>query len=233
MKQIESCIRLQHYLGAETILPDMHNWPISPDFCVLLINLVEQNDYDAVIEFGSGTSTLIIAKALARVGQRQNAIPSPLLSFDHLPEYGEKTEKLLKQAGLNESVNVTVAPLAPWSDGQLEYRYYDCDQALQAFKALVPDRPLRLLVMVDGPPAATGRHARYPALPKVLAVFGDRSDIHFLLDDYLRAEEQEIAAAWLELLKQRGVEAKQMEFNNLEKKACMIEVKPNAVSVEK
>lgn len=233
MKQIESCIRLQHYLGADIILPDMHNWPISPDFGVLLINLVEQNGYDAVIEFGSGTSTLILAKALERVGQRHNVTPAPLLSFDHLDEYGEKTEKLLKQAGLSQYAKVVVASLAPWSDDNGEYAYYSCDQALQEFKARLPEQPLRILVMVDGPPAATGKHARYPALPKILEVFDDRNAVHFLLDDYLRTEEQEIAVAWLELLKKQELPATRIEFNKLEKKACIIDVMPVVVEGEK
>lgn len=228
MKQIESCIRLQHYLGSEVILPDLHNWPISPDFGVLLINLVEQNNYDAVIEFGSGTSTLILAKALERVGKRQNATPAPLLSFDHLDEFGEKTEKLLKQAGLSQYAKVVVAPLAPWSDDTGDYAYYSCNQALQEFKAHLPERPLRILVMVDGPPAATGKHARYPALPKILNVFDANNVVHFLLDDYLRSEEQEIAALWLEVLKRRKMPATRTEFNKLEKKACAIEVMPAA-----
>lgn len=116
MKQIEVCIRLQHYLGPETLLPDVHNWPISPDLGVLLINLVEQNEYDAVIEFGSGTSTLILAKALDRVARREGVDRLPLLSFDHLQEYAEKTKKILKQAGLSKHVDVVLAPLTPWTD---------------------------------------------------------------------------------------------------------------------
>jgi len=92
----------------------MHNWPISPDFGVLLINLVEQNGYDGVVEFGSGTSTLILAKALDRVARRDGTTSSPLLSFDHLTEYAERTENLLKNARLLERTKVSLAPLAPW-----------------------------------------------------------------------------------------------------------------------
>lgn len=227
MKQIEACIRLQHYLGPETLLPDVHNWPISPDFGVLLINLVEQNEYDAVIEFGSGTSTLILAKALDRVARREGRDPSPLLSFDHLQEYAEKTKKILRQAGLVNHVDVVTAPLSPWKDENSEqYSYYACDEALQALKGTLPETEAKILVLVDGPPAATGKHARYPALPKVLGVFSGNYTIHFLLDDYLRAEEREIAARWLGKLKEQKLAHTQTEINNLEKKACLIEVLP-------
>lgn len=225
MKQIESCIRLQHYLGPDTILPDVHNWPISPDLGVLLINLVEQNEYDAVIEYGSGTSTLILAKALDRVARREGRDSSPLLSFDHLQEYAEKTRKILKQAGLVNHVDVVTAPLSPWKDENGEqYSYYACDEALQALKSALPEIETKILVLVDGPPAATGKHARYPALPKVLGMFSGACTVHFLLDDYLRAEEREIAARWLGRLKEQKLAYTQTEINNLEKKACLIEV---------
>lgn len=227
MKQIESCIRLQHYLGTDIILPDMHNWPISPDFGVFLINLVEQNEYDAVIEFGSGTSTLILAKALERVGRRNGGQPAPLLSFDHLEKYGEKTQKLIKAAGLTEHVRVVVAPLVPWKDESGEFSYYACEEALRSFKHGLTKAASRLLVILDGPPAATGKYARYPALPKVLDVFSGSESVQFLLDDYLRKEEQEIAGQWLELLTKQKVRCTRNEINNLEKKACLIEVSPN------
>lgn len=226
MKQIEACIRLQHYLGADIILPDMHNWPISPDFGVLLIHLVEQNGYQGVIEFGSGTSTLIAAKALERVARRGGASPAPLLSFDHLQEYRDKTQSLINQAGLAAHTNIVLAPLAAWLDaGGDQFSYYACDEALHMFKQQLPASGARVLVIVDGPPAATGKHARYPALPKVLDNLGQTYSIDFLLDDYLRSEEQEVAARWLEFLSDLNLTHTRTEFNNLEKKACLIEVR--------
>lgn len=234
MKQIEACIRLQHYLGDDIVLPDLHNWPISPDFGVLLINLVEQHNYDAVIEFGSGTSTLLLAKALDRVGRRKQCASSPLLSFDHLSEYGEKTKTLLKQAGLMEYTNVVLAPLTAWQDESGEqFSYYTCDEALREFKRQLPDAAARLLVVVDGPPASMGRHARYPALKKVLAAFNEKDSFHFLLDDYLRTDEQEIVARWVKMLGDQKIPCHRTEFNNLEKKACLVEVNPVNTEGEK
>lgn len=226
MKQIEACIRLQHYLGGDTMLPDMHNWPISPDFGVLLINLIELHDYDGVIEFGSGTSTLILAKALERTSRRDGQGASVLLSFDHLQEYAEKTQKLLRQARLDEYAKVVLAPLTLWQDDNEEqFSFYACGEALHTYRSGLPDTARKLLVIVDGPPSATGKHARYPALPRVLEEFSGNYVIDFLLDDYLRADEQEIAARWLDKLKAWKLSHTRTEFNNLEKKACLIEVR--------
>lgn len=224
-KQIESSIRLQHYLGESVVLPDMHNWPISPDFGVLLINLVERNSYDAVIEFGSGTSTVILSKALSRVASRDNSLQAPLLSFDHLQEYAEKTTGLLKQSGLQKNVTVSLAPLTEWQGSEHgKYSYYSCQKALLELAKSLPNRPLKVLVVVDGPPAATGPLARYPAMPVVMSALPEATKIDFLMDDYLRKEEQEIVSRWVQLLTQQQRKVSKTEFNKLEKKACLIEV---------
>jgi len=44
-----------------------------------------------------------------------------------------------------------------------------------------PPTGLRVLVIVDGPPAATGPHARYPAGPLVLQHFAG-AQIDFLME---------------------------------------------------
>lgn len=226
VRQVEACIRLQHYLGPEVMLPEVHNWPISPDFGVLLIQLVEDHEYDAVIEFGSGTSTLILAKALHRVAQRKGQPhPSPLLSFDHLEQYRHRAEWNLVKAGLTQHCRVELAPLAPWhSRLGTEFSYYACDQALQQLRPKLKDEGAKVLVVVDGPPAGTCQHARFPALPKVLDVLGIEQVMHFLMDDYIRKDEQEIVTAWEAELSARQLSYTRTELNGLEKKACLLEV---------
>ena len=53
------------------------------------------------------------------------------------------------------------------------------------------------LLFVDGPPAATGHHARWPAVP----LLADRMAVggRVVLDDLIRDEEKEILARWQEL----------------------------------
>ncbi|MBE6035982.1 MAG: hypothetical protein E7222_14990 [Clostridiales bacterium] len=52
-----------------------------------------------------------------------------------------------------------------------------------------------MLVIVDGPPGATGKNARYPAVPITMKYFSATS-IDFILDDYNRNDEKEIAKIW-------------------------------------
>jgi len=225
VRQIESFIRLQHYLGPDVLMPEVHNWPISPDLGVLLIKLVEQHAYDAVIEFGSGTSTLVLAKALDRVARRANRKPSPLLSFDHLPEYEQQTRRNLMQAGLDLHARVVLAPLIPWRDDTgCEFSYYACDDALAQLKNELNGITPKILVLVDGPPASTGSQARYPAMPKVLQHFSNGSQLHFLMDDYIRSDEQQIVHAWEAELSKQAKPFRRTVFDRLEKKACILEI---------
>ena len=226
MRQIESSVRLQHYLGADIMLPQMHNWMISPDFGVLLVELIEENAYDAVIEFGSGTSTLLAAKALGRMAAtRANHLQVPLFSFDHLGEYLDKTKRRLMAAKLADGVDLIHAPLAPWvSSDRTEFSYYDCREALLRLKSQLPEAGARILVVVDGPPAATGPKARFPALPMLLETMGDSNQYHFLLDDMIREDEKQVANAWLEILRLKDLPCKTTDYKNLEKQALLISV---------
>ncbi|WP_175691532.1 hypothetical protein [Burkholderia anthina] len=223
VKQIESLIRLQNYLGADVLLPDVHNWAISPDFGVLLIHLLEQNHYDAVVEFGSGTSTLVLAKALQRIAQHGGQpAAAPLLSFDHMERFQRQSQSYLERAGLTGSSRVVWVPLQAWRNG--ETPYYACEEALLQLRGQLPQAAPRVLVVVDGPPGRTGPLARHPALPKVLQGLGDACCFHFLMDDYDRQDEREIVSSWERGLSQIGRTFTRTEFKHLEKQACLLEV---------
>lgn len=223
-KQLEAYLGIQSYLRSGELMPELHGWPISPDFALYLIELIEANDYDLVIEFGSGTSTSLIAKTLRNLAaKRRSPKPTAQLAFEHLEQYHRKTKQLLAQDGMEEAVELMLAPLEPYraSNGE-EYRYYRCHETLERLAANRLDAGQRILVLVDGPPGATGRHARYPALPVVLASFAG-ARIDFLLDDYNRTDEKEVVQQWIADLCAAGVDHAVTE-RKLEKDACLIAV---------
>jgi len=207
------------------MLPDTHDWLISPDFGVLLIGLIEENAHDAVVEFGSGTSTVLLAKALQRVAAAAARAPAPLVSFEHLEKYLEKTRRRLAAAALAEAAEVVSAPLVPWKspDGK-EFRFYDCRDALRRLQGRTPASGARILVLVDGPPTATGPLACYPALPAMLDVFGISTQYQFLIDDVIRDDEKKVATAWVELLRQKKIPLETTDYKKLEKQALLISV---------
>lgn len=226
MQQIEAAMRLQNYLGSDVFLPDMHGWAISPDFGVLLINQIEQNEYDAIIEFGSGTSTILIAKVLQKQRARKKST-TKFVSFDHLEEYFKKTAKLLTQAGLHEECVLIYTPLVEWLNAENQiYRFYDCQNALNDMNLDYQDEQPKILVVVDGPPASTGKHARYPAMFNVLQSFSKtEADVDFLLDDYCRDDEKEIVSLWKAWLTEHRYQSTIVEFKKLEKQACLVQTK--------
>ena len=151
----------------------------------------------------------------------QKKKPSKQVTFEHLEQFYAQTLYQLHQAGLDEEVQLVLAPLQPYiaPNGNI-YQYYNCQSAMEELTMRHSQTGQRILVLVDGPPKTTDKHARYAALPTVLAYF-PKANIDFLLDDYLRHDEKEIARLWLEELQFAG---KQVMFTEkkLEKGACMI-----------
>jgi exonuclease SbcC len=131
----------------------------------------------------------------------------------------QRTAELIAPCRLRRHAQLLLAPLEPWSDPCSDasgtYSYYGQLERISATATALRrkrQRPLRqLLVIVDGPPGATGPQARYPALPALLdAIPADPAhplQVTLLLDDLHRPEEQAIAAAWQALLAARGIAA--------------------------
>jgi predicted O-methyltransferase YrrM len=226
-RQIGDFISLQNYFSTgqlSDIQLEMNGWPVSTDFMLYLVKLIDLNDYDLIIEFGSGASTLAIAKTLTKLApRRQGKPPVGFASFDHLEQYYQQTQAQLKHAGLADALQLHLAPLAEYTapNGN-HYPYYSCQLALAALAQQHANQPLRLLVSIDGPPAKTGKHARYPAAPLILAHFKGAS-IDLLLDDAVRAEEKEIAALWQTDITAAGMHATH-QYIELEKGASLIHI---------
>lgn len=223
VKQLEAYNNLQGYLQSGELMPTLHGWPVSPDFALLLVQILEQHEFDAVVEFGSGSSTLLVAKTLAHLALRRPRQRRPVqMAFEHLEKYHTATRELLEGSGLLDRVCLELAPLVPTSvsDGQT-FRYYDLTQGLQTLGSRLSEfSSPRLLVIVDGPPEATGPFARYPAMELLLQAF-PRQRAAYLMDDYRRPGEQEIARRWRKWLESRGIES-QLTSYPLEKMACLI-----------
>lgn len=230
-RQIQAFTGLENYWrtgNLPTANTEGHAWSVSPDFSLYVVTLLEKNDYDMVIEFGSGVSTVVIAKALAKIEpKRAGKFPVVFVSFDHLEKYYQQTLSMLRQAALASYVQLHHAPLEDWQaeNGEI-YHYYSCQNIFAALTQQWLPAGLRVLVVVDGPPGATGPHARYPAAPLVLQYFAG-ANIDFLLDDYVRKDEREIALLWQDYFSHAGMQV-QVEERKLEKDACLIKILPRA-----
>lgn len=209
VRQIESFIAIQQYLTSGDGISNFHGWPISSDLGLFLVECLRERKYDAIVEFGSGTSTLLMAKALQKFAITQNENigekpVKPILTFEHDTHYFEKTRNLLISHGVGEFVDLRHSPLREWSDQTGSYLYYDCQDALVELVEHLQGSRKRLLVLVDGPPGSTCANARYPAAPFMLDLIKEH-EIYWVLDDAYRMEEKLTANQWKELWSRNAV----------------------------
>lgn len=182
-RQIEALFALYHQLDLHVPLLGMRGWAASPDFLALIAQHIRNDQPQAILEAGSGQSTLISAYALAQSGQGH------IYSVDHVEKFAQRTRDMIARHSLNDYATVYYAPLKPYDINGEAWFWYD----LNAIEML----PAIDLFVVDGPaqydnPAPM---ARYPALP--LAQKFLKSGAHLLLDDADRNDEQQVVERWL------------------------------------
>lgn len=246
-RQLESFMGLQGYLEHGDMPLSYHGWPISPDIALFLIEKIESNNYDLIIEFGSGTSTALFAKTvlnrslknsghsaknklLGSQGQQELAhtipsnddLPKRVVTFEHNKNYHKKTQALLSISNLEQVVELVHAPLVDYNYKGDDYLYYACDATLERISKMFEGREAKILVLVDGPPGGTGPLARFPALPKLLNTLSTHS-LHVIMDDTNRQDEKDIVKKWGEILSTRGLSFKQHSYG-FEKGAILMEI---------
>jgi predicted O-methyltransferase YrrM len=165
----------------DTPMPAPGGWAVSTDLLLYLIDTVRRHRPARIIELGSGTSTCWLAWALDVF-----KVPGIVVSLEHLPDFHRRTLDQLQAGGLQDRVEVRLAPLTdipldgtsyPWYDPAGWRDLRDCD-----------------LLLVDGPPGDTAPLARYPAVPLLEPAL--RRGALVVLDDYQRPDEQEIIVRW-------------------------------------
>lgn len=206
-RQLEAFYQLYSLIGD---VPDsLHGWPISPDFALKLVRQIQGQDYDLIVEFGSGISTYLELRSLETWTRPSSSEKDPkLVVFEHLDTYLQQTMNLVESCPLKHRADLSLRPLESWKDASGAYTFYSGTdiiakvlRAKHSRKKLLPqkthDSSLKLLVVIDGPPGTTCPWARYPAIPIVLdACNGLAVAIDFLLDDVIRFDEREMASAW-------------------------------------
>ncbi|WP_157575007.1 class I SAM-dependent methyltransferase [Jiangella muralis] len=181
VRQIQALMQLDKRIDARAPLPPTGGWAMEPTTLFRLVRLVDQTRPAMVVECGSGASTVWLAYALESLGGGR------LVSLEHDERYAEQTRRTLEEHGLSGVAEVRHAPLSEVEVNGETFTWYD-PTAVQDLKDIE-------LLLVDGPPRASGPRARYPALP----LLGTRlaPGARIVLDDVDRPEEQEAADAWL------------------------------------
>lgn len=137
-----------------------------------------------VAEFGTGTSTVLLASLLGEQGGH-------LVSFEHDPDWLEITRLRLQERGLDAHVTLIELPVTERTSTEPPGVTLT-DQARAALDAYPPS-----LVLVDGPTLSSGA-SRLSTVPELLPWL--RGDVHVLLDDAFRDAELTIVERWHERL---------------------------------
>ena len=179
-RQLEALTGLYGSLDIGQPLPRTRKFAASPDFLHLLAGEIFRLKPGLIVELGSGTSTLIAAYCLKKIGRGR------VVSLDHIELYADISRQAIESHGLAEFAEVINAPLKRYEIDGETYRWYD-DTELAALDGIE-------VLIVDGPPHDVSKWARYPALP----LLRDRLDSRalLLLDDGDRPDETAIVAAW-------------------------------------
>lgn len=160
---------------------DFSQWAADPLMIYNAVRLVLEARPSLILECGSGSSTVILARCLQGLGRGR------IVSLDHDPAFAQRTVEQLRTRGLESLVTVVIAPLVTRKVGDEVLRWYGPDYEPYL------DRPIDLL-LVDGPPGKEAVLARYPAVPLLRQHLSAAGVI--LLDDGNRSDERTIAQLW-------------------------------------
>jgi predicted O-methyltransferase YrrM len=155
-------------------LPSLGSWKADIGLLTLLADHVEAHRPRLVVEFGTGASTLILARALQLFGGGR------LISFDQHADFVRATRAWLADYGL--TAELRAAPLVPTPGGAPGLWY-----------AHGPLPPTIDLLVVDGPPwtihplTRAGAASLFPCIARGGAI---------ILDDAARPGERLIARRW-------------------------------------
>jgi len=177
--QVEDLLALYRLVDTTEALPRMRDFAAGPELMRFLCEEAASRGGARVLECGSGTTTVVLAYVMRSLGAGH------IMALEHDPHYAAQTRREIETRGLGEWATIVDAPLTAVNlDGEV-WRWYDT--------TALPDGQVEML-LVDGPPAATGPQARYPALPVLAGRLTKEALV--VLDDANRPDERAIAARW-------------------------------------
>ncbi len=181
-RQIEAFVDLRSLIEPRAPMPELRGWAASPDLMRRLVTHVCEHRPGLIVECGSGSSSVWLGYAVERFGRGR------VVSLEHDERYLALSRDLVRAHGLSHIIEVRHAPLRPWRRGEESWDWYD-EEATRDLDGIG-------LLLVDGPPTATGPQARYPAVPALLERCA--KDVHILVDDAARSDERAVIRRWLE-----------------------------------
>jgi hypothetical protein len=165
---------------------DRDTYSIGIEALAFLDMQVRQIRPQAIFEFGSGASTVVLAACMASL-HGEEGLPH-VFSIEQEEEYLEQTRRMLCLADLTARVRLAHRPLREQTVLDRPTLCYHIDgHFLQNFLTAAPD-----LLLIDGP--SGGGDVRYGTMPLVMPNL--RRPCRIFLDDALRGDELRIISLW-------------------------------------
>ena len=178
-RQLEALHALYAELDLKRALPPTRGWSASPDFLLLIARHARDARPQTVVECGSGTSTVVLARCMQLNGSGH------VYSLEHDPEFASSTRANLERHGLGEWATVVDAPL----------RSHDLNGQTWSWYSHETSRELKIdMLVIDGPPMPVGPLVRYPAGPILFPKLAPGAVV--FLDDAARDDEKRIIERW-------------------------------------
>jgi len=177
-RQHHALVQIRPLLG--DLPPELSDWAADPILAHNIVRLLSDTRPRLVLECGSGSSTVVIARCLRALGRGR------VISLEHDSAYAGRTAELLRLHRLDDLATVVTAPLAALEVNGQMFRWYGLQYEPLQDKIDV--------LVVDGPPGNTGPRARYPAVPMLKPYLAPECWI--MLDDGDRPDERRVAHAW-------------------------------------
>ena len=158
-------------------------WSLARPGLALVCDLVAAGR-QTIVECGSGLSTIVLARLLARIGKGE------LHAIEHDADWAALGRRRLAAERLGGVASVIEAPLRNDPIADPGCRWYD-PRSLDALPRGID------LLLVDGPPASPEAGlggSRYPALPRLADRLAPGAAI--VLDDADRAGERRVLERW-------------------------------------
>lgn len=179
VREMTAAAQLVKRISALAPLPPMDGWALQPSALITLFDLAVKHKPNLIVEFGSGSSTVVLGYAAAEYGGR-------VVAVEGSEEYASATREMLADHGLSATCSVVVASMMDTEVDGCRVPWYD-PSALDMCSEVG-------LLIVDGPPASTGPMAREPALPFMRGRLLPGSFV--VLDDADRDDERQILDRW-------------------------------------
>lgn len=178
---------LQPLLSDLPYLP-FNGGALRPICMAYILNEIIINQREMVLEFGSGLSTIVMARLIKR-----NNLKTRVVSIEHNEKWSSILQNYLENEGLQEFVKIVTVNLKDTETPLGVVKWYDYEK----FSPVISDIKFDF-VIIDGPPA-NGEEIQYSRFPSLFKLENNlAADFCLILDDANRKGEQELVKYYRE-----------------------------------